>query len=113
MFVLDRFASNFVPPAENEGYDRLIRLSPSDQSLVYSVPAITAIIGRIRQSSPVTSHATPNPSSRGSHSFLGDSFRVHSFRDSDSRGYIDSSDGRVPGGRSLGDPGSMNASSDT
>jgi len=111
MFVLERFACDFVPPVEHEGYDRLIHLAPSDQSLVYSAADIAAILARIRQSFPVTCQATtPHPSSQGSRSFPSNSV---SFRDNNSGGYVNPSGGRIPGARGVGHPGSMNALNDT
>jgi hypothetical protein len=76
--ILDRFSSQYRAPAEDEGYNRIIYLQPSEQEEVYSRSTLATILERIRDAPSVTSVGRPasqpptwgSPYSRGS--FRGD-----------------------------------------
>lgn len=57
--LLDRFTSLYRPPEPREGYQRLIRLRPSDHdSPVYSAADVEGILRRVRDAPPVEPPAT-------------------------------------------------------
>lgn len=51
--VLQRFRSQFQLPHANEGYERYLKLSPSQQPLEYSSVDIISILDRLEKSPPV------------------------------------------------------------
>ncbi|KAJ7257925.1 P-loop containing nucleoside triphosphate hydrolase protein [Mycena haematopus] len=53
--ILDRFSSQFRAPSEEEGYDRILYLQPSEQEVLYSHSNLAAILQRIRDAPSVTS----------------------------------------------------------
>ncbi|KAJ7132105.1 P-loop containing nucleoside triphosphate hydrolase protein [Mycena epipterygia] len=56
--ILDRFSSQYRAPSENEGYDRIIYLQPSEQEIPYSYPSLAAILYRVRDA-PSAAPARP------------------------------------------------------
>ncbi|KAF7370845.1 hypothetical protein MSAN_00718200 [Mycena sanguinolenta] len=52
--ILDRFSSQYRPPSEEEGYDRILYLQPSEQEVEYSHSSLAAILQRIRDAPAVT-----------------------------------------------------------
>jgi hypothetical protein len=72
--ILASIASRFQKPLPHEGYERLMELRPSDQSLIYTPTDITSILQRLRDSTPVTSSVVASTGSlwtRGNSSFRG------------------------------------------
>ncbi|KAJ7880312.1 P-loop containing nucleoside triphosphate hydrolase protein [Mycena olivaceomarginata] len=53
--ILDRFSSQYRAPSEDEGYNRIIYLQPSEQEEVYSRSTLATILERIRDAPSVTS----------------------------------------------------------
>ncbi|PFH51042.1 hypothetical protein AMATHDRAFT_127702, partial [Amanita thiersii Skay4041] len=54
LFVLSRFASDFVYPQQDEGFHRIIYLPPSDQRPIYSRSNVSTILKRVWGSVPIT-----------------------------------------------------------
>lgn len=75
--ILDRFSSQYRAPTENEGYDRIIYLQPSEQEIPYSYPSLAAILYRVRDAPSVApvGPAVFQPSTWGSPYSRGTSFR--------------------------------------
>lgn len=105
--VLSRFATDFEQPTLHEGYDRIISLKHTDHiSPVYSRSEIAAILRRVYDSSPESFAPIDNNSqpSRGRHSFRGNYFRSHPFRNN-----LGSNHNRGPRGRGDAPVGSLNS----
>ncbi|KAJ7623457.1 P-loop containing nucleoside triphosphate hydrolase protein [Roridomyces roridus] len=51
--ILDRFSSLYRAPSPEEGYDRILYLSPAEQELSYTQASLAAILQRVRDASPV------------------------------------------------------------
>ncbi|KAJ7173791.1 P-loop containing nucleoside triphosphate hydrolase protein [Mycena filopes] len=70
--ILDRFSSQYRAPSEEEGYNRIMYLQPSEQEVVYSHTSLGAILCRLRDAPPSVGpavsqwHSAPgSPYSRG------------------------------------------------
>lgn len=75
--ILSRFASTFQRPTAQEGYDRIISLTPQDHpASVYTAPDVNSILRRVRESTPIISASQfdwtpPAFTSRGTRPYRG------------------------------------------
>ncbi|KAJ7493460.1 P-loop containing nucleoside triphosphate hydrolase protein [Mycena galericulata] len=51
--ILERFSSQYRAPSEDEGYDRIIYLKPSEQEISYSHSSLATILHRVRDAPSV------------------------------------------------------------
>ncbi|KAF7356848.1 hypothetical protein MVEN_01020500 [Mycena venus] len=57
--ILERFSSQYRAPSEDEGYDRILYLQPSEQEVVYIPTTLAAILQRVRDAPSVAPSALP------------------------------------------------------
>ncbi|KAJ7453979.1 P-loop containing nucleoside triphosphate hydrolase protein [Mycena galericulata] len=78
--ILERFSSQYRAPSEDEGYDRIIYLKPSEQEISYSHSSLATILHRVRDAPsvppPSVGPAVFQHSTRGSPYPRGGSFRA-------------------------------------
>ncbi|KAJ6504865.1 P-loop containing nucleoside triphosphate hydrolase protein [Mycena vitilis] len=55
--ILDRFSWQYRAPSQEEGYDRILHLQPSEQELLYSHSSLAAILRRVRDAPSVAPSA--------------------------------------------------------
>ncbi|KAJ7636057.1 hypothetical protein DFH06DRAFT_1003017 [Mycena polygramma] len=57
--ILDRFSAQYRAPSQEEGYDRILYLQPSEQELLYPHSSLAAILRRVRDAPSVAPSVGP------------------------------------------------------